>query len=836
MAVTKHKHIRNSKEEPIKGAPSVSMEGRAPQKGGVASELAAANAELNAIYTSIPIAMMLVDRDRRVRKVNQAAASFSRRQTEEIIGLRGGEALRCLHSLDDPEGCGFGPFCENCKIRQAVLATFNTGEPQIDVEAEFPFIHEGGEEERWLLVSTTLLRLNSTEMVLLCAQDITERKKAEEALHKAHDELEARVQERTRELRKANRALHAEVAERKQAEEALHKAHGELEMRVQERTRELQEIQKDLNRAQAVALTGSWRLDVQHDELLWSDENHRIFGIPRGTPMTYETFLASVHPEDREYVDRKWNAALEGEDYDIEHRIVVEDGVKWVREKAELEFDRQGMLKGGFGTTQDITERKQAEEVLRQTTDYLDNLFNYANAPIIVWSPEFKITRFNHAFERLTGRTADEVLGKKLDMLFPDDSRDESMRHIREATLGERLEVEEIPIKHKDGAVHILLWNSANLYAQDGKTTVATIAQGQDITERKKAEEQMAFQARLLDNIQDSVMVTDVEGRIIYWGGGTANMLGWQPEEVIGLNAADVLFPQESRREAEELGKLLTSGQSWSGEITVRRRDGTLIPFLARSSPVTDKDGKIIGIIAVGKDITELKKVDKMKDEFIGLVSHELRTPLTVATGSLRTALSEGISAEDRHDLLSNAAAATEELATVLENMLELSRYQVGRLQFHMEPVSIADVAQSVIKKLKGQGAGQRFLADFPDSLQPVLADSMRVERILCNLLENATKYSPARSEIKVSCRKEGDFIIAEVADRGNGISAVDQEKLFEPFQRLDTAPQTAKGIGLGLVVCKRLVEAQGGWIGVDSEVGSGSTFSFALPISGAKA
>ncbi|MEN6494678.1 MAG: PocR ligand-binding domain-containing protein [Thermoguttaceae bacterium] len=127
----------------------------------------------------------------------------------------------------------------------------------------------------------------------------------------------------------------------------------------------LRASQTDLNRAQAVAHTGSWRLDVHRNELVWSDENWRIFGMPPGSPLTYEAFLAAVHPEDRAFVDQKWKAALRGEPYEIEHRIVVGDTVKWVRERAELEFDPQGVLLGGFGTTQDITERKRAEEDLQ---------------------------------------------------------------------------------------------------------------------------------------------------------------------------------------------------------------------------------------------------------------------------------------------------------------------------------------------------------------------------------------------------------------------------------------------------------------------------------------
>lgn len=131
--------------------------------------------------------------------------------------------------------------------------------------------------------------------------------------------------------------------------------------------RVLRESREDLNRAQAVGQIGSWRMNVQRNELHWSDESHRIFGIPKGTPLTYETFLGTVHPDDRDYVHERWTAALRGEPYDIEHRIVSGEAVKWVRERAELELDAQGTLLGGFGTTQDISELKRAQEAIRES-------------------------------------------------------------------------------------------------------------------------------------------------------------------------------------------------------------------------------------------------------------------------------------------------------------------------------------------------------------------------------------------------------------------------------------------------------------------------------------
>ena len=139
----------------------------------------------------------------------------------------------------------------------------------------------------------------------------------------------------------------------------------------------------------------------------------------------------------------------------------------------------------------DITERKRMENELSETRDYLENLINHANAPIIVWDAFSRITRFNHAFERLTGLRATEALGEPLSILFPENSQEESLDYIGRTLSGERWDAVEIPILGTDGSVRTVLWNSANIYGKDGITVVSTIAQGQDITERKWMEEEL---------------------------------------------------------------------------------------------------------------------------------------------------------------------------------------------------------------------------------------------------------------------------------------------------------------------------------------------------------
>ena len=144
----------------------------------------------------------------------------------------------------------------------------------------------------------------------------------------------------------------------------------------------------------------------------------------------------------------------------------------------------------------EVTDRVQAEEELRRTSSYLENLITFANAPIIVWDPDLKITRFNRAFEVLTGHRAMDVLAAPLEILFPEQSREEAINHIRRTMAGERWETLEIPILRKDGTIRDVLWNSANIFDEDGTAVIATIAQGYDITEQKRAEEQLKASLR----------------------------------------------------------------------------------------------------------------------------------------------------------------------------------------------------------------------------------------------------------------------------------------------------------------------------------------------------
>ena len=283
--------------------------------------------------------------------------------------------------------------------------------------------------------------------------------------------------------------LNREVARRMRTEEELRTSHTSLELQNIElrKTQEaLRESQADLSRAQAVALVGSWRLNIQNNELTWSDEAYRIFGIPKGTAMTYESFLACVHPDDRTYVDQKWNAALTGEPYDIEHRILVDDQIKWIREKAELEFDKNDNLIGAFGTCQDITERKQAEQALRESRHDLDRA--QAVAATGSWRLDVRKNelRWSDENHRIFGIPKGTKMTYEtfLSVVHPDD------RNFVDKKWKAALEGEPYDIEHRivvGGKVKWVREIAEIEFDKDGKL-LGGFGITQDITERKRSE------------------------------------------------------------------------------------------------------------------------------------------------------------------------------------------------------------------------------------------------------------------------------------------------------------------------------------------------------------
>jgi PAS domain S-box-containing protein len=516
----------------------------------------------------------------------------------------------------------------------------------------------------------------------------------------------------------------------------------------------------------------------------------------------------------------------------------------------------------------------------------LENLVEYANAPIIIWDAEFRISLFNHAFEPLTGRTAAEVIGGNLDILFPEDGRENSMERIRRATAGQRMEVEEIPIRHRDGSIRTVLWNSTTLY--DGKRPVATIAQGQDITERKKAEEELrrhrdhleelvAASTRDLRGANEILRAEIVERRRAELAAATEGQRFYDVLEMlpvyVALLSLDYHVPFANRffrdRFGESHGKRCfeylfgrTEPCEVCGTYSVLRtkrphrwewlgpdgRDYDIFDF-----PFTDSRGATL-IMEVGIDITDQKQAQQAlvqaRDEletrvqqrtaeltaanreleaFSYSVSHDLRAPLRSIDGFSLALLEDHADQLDDQgrDYLHRVRAASQTMGQLIDNLLDLSK--VTRTEIHRGRVDLSGLAHSIAQELRA-GEPKRQV-DF--CITPGLSgygDGPLLRTALENLMGNSWKFT-GKSEsprIEFGAIKEGCHDVFFVRDNGVGFDMNHAGRLFDPFRRLHSNSEFP-GTGIGLATVRRIFDRHGGHVWANSETGKGATFYFTM-------
>ncbi|HEY8034529.1 MAG TPA: PAS domain S-box protein [Methylobacter sp.] len=262
----------------------------------------------------------------------------------------------------------------------------------------------------------------------------------------------------------------------------------------------LRESQMDLNRAQAVAHVGSWRMDVRNDVLEWSDENFRIFGAPKDIHLTYQSFLDFVHPADRETVDAAWKDALTGKPYNIEHRIIVSQKVKWVRELAELEFDEQGLVIGGFGTTEDITDIKSAQETLQYERAFLRQVIDTVPSIIFVKDREGRFLLGNKALAQNYGTSLENLIGVSNENFNPDKVAHFYQNDLDVISSGKSKRIPEEKVTLADSSARWYSIVKVPLFDDDTCNKLLGVAT--DITERKRAEEAL----RLADRRKDEFL------------------------------------------------------------------------------------------------------------------------------------------------------------------------------------------------------------------------------------------------------------------------------------------------------------------------------------------
>ncbi|MBI3964728.1 MAG: PAS domain-containing protein [Chloroflexi bacterium] len=275
-------------------------------------------------------------------------------------------------------------------------------------------------------------------------------------------------------------------------------------------------------------------------------------------------------------------------------------------------------------------------------------------------------------------------------------------------------------------------------------------------------------------------------------------------------------------------------------ELLVYTLDGQRLYIYTNATPLRAAGGQIIGGVAVLRDITALKVAEQLKDELVSIVSHELKTPLANIKGYTATLLRQGIvwDARTQREFLEIVDEESDKLVELIDNLLDASAIRSGAIRVRPEPVLLPRIADRAAARLRRRNPSHRIVVGFPQRFPTVLADPRRIEQVLHNLLENATKYSSIGSEISVWGRQEDEArVLIGVTDQGIGIPPEQVEQVFERFYQVDrTLTRNVSGSGLGLSICRAIVEAHGGRIWVESEPERGSVFCFTLPAVSAQA
>ena len=509
-----------------------------------------------------------------------------------------------------------------------------------------------------------------------------------------------------------------------------------------------------------------------------------------------------------------------------------------------------GFLRNPDGTpygvivvSRNITKRREAEEALRQTSAYLESLLDYANAPIIVWDPEFKIQRFNHAFERLTGYKADEVIKGELSLLFPEETREESLGKIERTLSGEYWESVEIPILRKDGDVRVALWNSANIYDEDGDTIIATIAQGQDITERKAAEEALRESEerfrQLADNLPEVIFEADSLGRFVYVNSNALEAFGYTEEELYSssISVLDMISEEYREQAVQRIQMILSGGAQGSHEYMAKRKDGSTFPAIISTLPIVEGE-MTVGLRGVLTDITAqkegkeaLQRVNEELDGYAHTVSHDLKSPLSAValSAEILSRILEGEGGEDTCGFAGEALRIIREntarAAKLIGDLLALA--EADQAPVEDQPADISEVVGSVLEENKALLKDHGVRVNLEGDLLVAAMDPTHAYQLFANLVGNAIRHNDSKNlgiDIRGLGETEPGRLRYLVRDNGQGIAEKILETLFTPFVKGERG-----GTGLGLSIVDKVVRLYGGEIRAFND--DGACFEFSLPM-----
>jgi PAS domain S-box-containing protein len=764
---------------------------------------------------------------------------------------------------------------------------------------------------RTLLLIGSLVLLAASVLAIGLARTITRPVLALQAgvTRFGQGEWHVRLPESSRdELGHLAHEFNAMAAALSEKETQLRRYTQELEQMVQERTAALQEIAENMAAAQQIAHFGSWEVRLTGnlefvEPFLWSDECYHVFGFePGSVEITSEILLSRLHPDDRESALR---AALEGiqdrRGHSHEYRLVLPDGaIRHIHEQAKVVLDeRTGQPVKLVGTLHDITERKRAEAEIKRRNREL-TLYNEIIAAsaaglepeavlgiacrelaLAFETPQAQASLLNEqkttaavVAEYLSARSspgqtnARSMLNQTIDVaasaafqyllthktpLVIADIRHDSRlagRHfilqrgtisllilpllIRGEVVGS-LALEGTEPRHFSPEEISLAWSAADQVA--GALARVRLAQSQ---QRLSA---------ALEQTAESVIITDIEGAIIYVNPAFERVSGYSCAEAIGQNPRFLKSGQQDAAFYADLWAAISAGQVWHGRLVNKKKDGTVYTEDATITPVRDESGAIVNYVGVKRDVTrelqleeQYRQAQKMEaiGRLAGGVAHDFNNLLVVIIGYSELLLDRQLDAASPwRKYVEEIKKAAERAARLTRQLLVFSRQQVLQPEI-LELNTVVSHIEHMLRRLIGEDID--LITNLEPGLAQVQADAGQIEQIILNLAINARDAMPRGGKLTIQTAnveldetytrqhvgvEPGPYVMLAVSDTGTGMDAATQARIFEPFF---TTKEQGQGTGLGLATVYGIVKQSGGHVWVYSEPGRGTTFKIYLP------
>jgi two-component system cell cycle sensor histidine kinase/response regulator CckA len=492
-------------------------------------------------------------------------------------------------------------------------------------------------------------------------------------------------------------------------------------------------------------------------------------------------------------------------------------------------------------------EQEKAEAALRRSEEQYRLITENSRDLICLLNQEGRFLYLSPSYREVLGYVPEDLLGHDAFALMHPEDEARLRAEFATALQENQARRAEYRYQHRNGEWRnfesVGSWGLNEQHAHYRAVIVS-----RDITERKQAEEKIRFRAHLLDEVKPGVIVTDLAGRISYGNRFAETLYGWAAGEAVERNITEVICAAPTPEQRAEMVARFQAGESWSGEFTVRHRDGTAFPALVTHSPIHDEQGQLIGLVSVSSDLTEgkrladqLRQAQKMEaiGGLAGGVAHDFNNLLTAINGYRELLLGRLSESDPRRREISEIRKAGERAAALTRQVLACRRRQVLQPKVLDLNLVVADM-EKILRRLIGEDI-ELITALAPD-LGQVKADPGQIEQVIMNLAINARDAMPQGGKLIIETAnadlagdyhqrhlvsREGPHVLLAVTDTGCGLDAETQARIFEPFF---TTKELGKGTGLGLSTVYGIVKQSGGDVWVYSEPGYGATFKVYLP------